>query len=225
MRCHRGIALILCVITFAASLAQAADTELPVVAEEDFQQGAARWEYADEAAWKVEAGGSGKVLALLKKHSDYKPPFRSPYNMALLKDVQVSDFQLTARVQSTEPDYGHRSLCLFFGYQDPAHFYYVHFGKKTDAHANQIFIVDNAARTKISTKTTDGTPWDDNWHTLRVARDAASGTIAVYFDDMNEPVMTAVDKTFTWGRIGVGSFDDRGVFDQIELRGEVHKPN
>ena len=50
MRCHRGIALILCVITFAASLAQAADTELPVVAEEDFQQGAARWEYADEAA-------------------------------------------------------------------------------------------------------------------------------------------------------------------------------
>ena len=68
----------------------------------------------------------------------------------------VGDFQLELQLQSTVKDYDHRSMVLVFGYQDPAHFYYVHFGKKTDDHANQIFIVNAAPRLKISTKTTPG---------------------------------------------------------------------
>jgi hypothetical protein len=146
-------------------------------------------------------------------------------NISLLKDVHVGDFVLEVDVLSTARDYGHRSMCLFFGYQDPSHFYYVHFGKQTDDHANQIFIVNEAARAKISTETTDGTPWDDRWHHVKIVRRAGDGTIQVYFDDMQEPVMTAVDKDFTWGRVGLGSFDDEGDFDNFKLSGvEVEKP-
>ncbi len=36
--------------------------------------------------------------------------------------------------------------------------------------------------------------------------------------------MTAVDKTFTWGRVGIGSFDDTGNFDNILVYGNVVKP-
>lgn len=97
--------------------------------------------------------------------------------------------------------------------------YYVHLGKKTDEHANQIFIVNNAARTKISTKTTAGTDWDDKWHHVRVVRRPASGEIAIYFDNMKEPVMTANDKTFAFGQIGVGTFDDTADWDDIVVRG------
>lgn len=32
-------------------------------------------------------------------------------------------------------------------------------------------------------------------------------------------IMTANDKTFTWGRVGVGSFDDSGNWTDIKLRG------
>jgi hypothetical protein len=110
-------------------------------------------------------------------------------------------------------------MCLFFGYQDPAHFYYVHLGKKADDHANQIFIVNSAPRTKISTKTTEGTDWNDDWHRVKVVRRVADGTIAIYYDDMQNPVMTASDKTFTWGRIGVGNFDDTGDWDDVKLNG------
>jgi len=99
----------------------------------------------------------------------------------------------------------------------------VYFGKKTDEGANQIFIVHDAPRVKISTKTTPGTPWDDEWHTLRVTRDVDSGTINTYFDDMDNPVMTATDKTFTSGRIGIGSFDDTADWDSVILRGDVVK--
>ena len=162
------------------------------------------------------------VLSQYIKKSKYEPPFRSPKHMAILKDKTVTDFQLDVRVHSTHKDYNHRDACLFFGYQNPSQFYYVHLGKVTDPHANQIFIVNKAARTKISLTTTKGTPWDDNWHNVRVTRDIKSGEIKVYFDDMTTPVMTAVDKTFGWGQIGVGSFDDTADWDDLKLLGNLH---
>jgi hypothetical protein len=99
----------------------------------------------------------------------------------------------------------------------------VHLGKKTDDHANQVFIVNGAARTKISTKTTEGTDWDDQWHTIRIVRSSRSGTILIYFDDMKRHVMAATDSTFRWGRVGVGSFDDTGDWDDFRLRGQLHE--
>ncbi len=187
---------------------------------EDFSAGSARWKPGDAKAWKVEETEKGPAYRLFGK-SKYQPPVRSPHNIALLKDVKVSDFVLTAKVRSTTRDYGHRDVCLFFGYQDPSHFYYVHFGKKTDNAANQIFLVNGAPRLKISDKTTAGTPWTDGWHTLRVERNIERGTIRTFFDNMKEPVMTATDKRFTWGQIGIGSFDDTADFAEIQLEGVV----
>lgn len=209
-----------------ACTAVAADPpELPLLLREDFERGAERWEPTDPAAWQVKQAGDGHVFSQFVKRSQYEPPHRSPYNLALLKDLLVGDFVFDAKVLSTHPDYGHRDVCLVFGYQDPAHFYYVHLGKQTDDHANQIFIVNNAPRTKISTKTTEGTNWDDQWHHVRIVRRVADGAIEVFFDDMNTPVMTASDKNFVWGRVGIGSFDDTSDWDNLELRGvRVTKP-
>lgn len=197
---------------------------LPLVATEDFDQGAAKWKPNDPSGWKVKAGEKGQVYSQFKKESSYKPPHRSPLNVSILTEPNVGDFVLTARVLSTHPDYGHRDACLVFGYQDPAHFYYVHFGKQTDDHANQIFIVNDKPRTKISTQTTSGTPWDEKWHDVKIVRRVADGVIEVYFDDMKTPVMKATDKTFTWGRIGVGTFDDTSDWDDIKLYGTKVEP-
>ncbi len=199
--------------------------ELPEVFIDDFEQGADRWQPSDADAWKVEDGDKGKVYSQFKKRSDYKPPHRSPYNFSLVKGVHVGDFQIDVDVKSTHPDYGHRDVCLFFGYQDPANYYYVHLGKQADAHANQIFIVDDKPRTKISLTTTEGTDWDDAWHHVRIIRKAGEGNIEIYFDDLEKPVMTAKDKTFTWGQVGIGSFDDTSVWDNFKLRGvKVERP-
>ena len=202
----------------SAQSTDAAKTEMPVLLVEDFEKGADRWTPTDPAAWRVDRA-DGKSIYNLHADSDFKPPHTSPFNRALLKDIIVSDFELTADVRSTIPDYGHRDVCIFFGYQDPAHFYYAHLGKRTDDHANQIFIVDGRPRVKISEKTTDGTPWTDEWHKVRVVRRAKSGTIEIYFDDMKTPVMTATNKRFVQGQIGIGSFDDTAEWDDIELRG------
>ena len=212
------------VLTLAATTVLSAE-ELPIVAQDDFEQGAEAWQPTDAAAWKIEKTEEGHVFSQFKKKSNYEPPHRSPYNIALLKDVTVGDFVLTAKVKSTHEDYPHRDACLFFGYQDPAHFYYVHLGKRADDHANQIFIVNESPRKKISQTSTDGTPWTDGWHQVKIVRKVADGTIEVFYDDMEKPVMTATDKTFLWGQIGVGSFDDTSAWDDVVLRGKKAAAN
>lgn len=214
----RNVCLLALALALVPTLGGAGGERLPLVFEDDFEKDAARWQPTDPKAWKV-ADKDGNHFYCQFQQSKYKPPHRSPFNFALVKDLKVTAFVLEARVQSTIKDYPHRDAVLVFGYQDPAHFYYVHFGKQTDDHANQIFIVNDAPRVKISTKTTPGTPWTDDWHRVKVVRKVDVGTIEVYFDDMKTPAMTAQDKTFTWGQVGVGSFDDTANWDDVKVHG------
>lgn len=192
---------------------------LPLLLAENFDAGAAAWEPADAAQWKLGGAGGQTYYAMVTEKNAYSPSVRSPRNFALLKGFDVEDFVLDVSLQYTHHDYDHASLCLFFGYQDPSHFYYVHFGKKADDHANSIFLVDGKPRVSIAKKRTEGTDWDRSWHRARVRREVESGRIEIYFDDMENPVMTAEDATFGWGRVGIGSFDDKGNFDTIRLYG------
>jgi hypothetical protein len=225
-RLMRRCAVALPVVMFCVATARGAEqttseaAKLPLLFSEDFEHGADHWEPTDAAAWKVVPSRHVSAYSLFKQ-SKFKPPHRSPFNVSLLKGVVVSDFVFEADVLSTKPDYGHRDMCMIFGYQDPAHFYYVHFGKKTDDHANQIFIVDGADRLKISTKTTPGTNWDDAWHHVKIERDADDGRIAVFYDDMKSPVMEAHNTKFAWGQVGLGSFDDIGDWDDVKLYGKA----
>ncbi|MCP4263305.1 MAG: hypothetical protein GY774_38230 [Planctomycetes bacterium] len=193
--------------------------KVPLLFEADFENDEiGGWKATDPAAWRIETGNDGKVLAL-HKQSEYVPQVRSPFNINLVRNVVVGSFKLELKMHSTTKDYGHRDMCLIFGHQDPTHFYYVHIANQSDAHANSIFIVDAEPRVSIAETRTEGTKWDDNWHTVRLIRDAAKGTIEVFFDDKPEPIMTAVNNQFDWGGIGVGSFDDTGQFDDIRLWG------
>lgn len=219
-----------CLLAFP--VARAADT-YPLLFADDFENGIESWQTTDvdpaKPTWEVvdlknAAGKPTKAFRTTGK-SAYQPKFRSPPNIALLKDVTVGDFELTAKVQSTNVDAGpHRDMCIFWGYQDPSHYYYVHFGAVSDPNACQIFIVNGAARTPITTKKAEGTPWTTGWHEVRVIRNATDGTIEVYFDDMDEPLMAAKDKTFTWGQVGLGTFDDNGNWDDFQLNGVEAKP-
>ncbi|MAQ90447.1 MAG: hypothetical protein CMM03_11390 [Rhodopirellula sp.] len=213
---------LLSLVLFTLSVLRADEFDLPVVTTDNFNKGAANWEPKDPSAWKVVKQGENSFYSMFKD-SSYKPEVRSPVNFALLKEVTVSDFVLDVDMRSTQEVYGHQDLCLFFGYQDPSHFYYVHLGREADAHANSIFLVNGEPRVSIAQKRTDGTAWTKDWHHVRIKRDTSKGTIEVYFDDMKKPVMTTVDKHFLHGRIGIGSFDDTGDFDNLNLRGKLHK--
>ncbi|HEU5117068.1 MAG TPA: hypothetical protein VFT74_10420, partial [Isosphaeraceae bacterium] len=189
--------------------------DMPEVANFTFESADLNgWGFTDETAWKVTAEGDNHVLNQ-HKASKYEPRVRSPFNIALLPDLDVESFVMDLKVRSTARDYGHRDVCLFFGYQDPSHFYYSHLGKEADPHAHSIFLVNDEPRVSIARERTKGTPWTDDWHHVRVVRDVKSGLIAIYYDDMDKPVMSAEDKHFTHGRLGIGTFDDTALFDDI----------
>lgn len=227
-----GTIFILTVVTasLAAGIAWTADSPkpadtpkefegLPLVFHDDFGSGADRWEPTDAKAWKVTNENGNPVYSLCGE-SAYEPPVRSPKNIAWIRDLNVTDFILEVRIKQTGREYGHRDGCIFFGHNDPTHFYYVHIATKADEHANSVFIVNGAPRVSIAKERTEGTNWGTDYHTVRLVRKAESGSIQVFFDNMDKPTMVAEDKTFASGGIGLGSFDDTANFDDVKIWGK-----
>lgn len=207
--------------------AQEIPSDYKLLYEQDFEDEISLddFEITDAGAWKIGEGKEGKALELYGK-SEYTPPVRSPHNIAFIKGKKFGSFILEADLQQTGEEYGHRDLCLFFGLKDPANFYYVHMASIADPNAHNVFIVNDAPRTNIATKTNDGINWGANeeWHKVRIERDIQTGIIKVFFDDMETPVMEAEDKHFDFGFIGFGSFDDTGKIDNIKIWGADTAP-
>lgn len=177
------------------------------------------FQMSDAEAWKYSKEEKGGALELAAQ-SKYNPAVRSPVNIALIKDKMFGDFVLEADLIQTGREYGHRDMCLFFGFQKPAQFYYTHIATKADPNAHNVFIVNEKPRTNIAKTTTAGANWGLNiWHKVRLERKVADGTIKVFFDDMTIPIMVAEDRNFGEGWIGFGSFDDTGKVDNIKIWG------
>ena len=193
--------------------------EPAVLFRDDFERDApSGWWFTDPQAWRIGRTEGGDRVLELYRASRYEPKVRSPLNIALIEGREFEGFELRAKVRSTVKDYGHRDLCLIFGYVDPSHFYYVHMAKAADPAAHSVFLVDGAPRVSIAEERTKGVDWTDGWHEVRLVREPASGLVEFYFDDLEKPIMKAHDKTFPKGRIGLGSFDDKGMFDDLTIR-------
>lgn len=176
----------------------------------DFAKPDALKDYAfpDPAAWRLAKAGDTPVLEQFQ-NANYAPPHRSPVNFCLIANLKFAEFVMDVECQETAKETPHRDMVFVFGYQSPARYYYTHIATKGDDHANQVFIVNDAPRTKISKAANAGNDWGQNaWRTVRVARKPADGAIRVYFEDLTKPVMEASDKTFGTGWVGFGTFDD-----------------
>jgi hypothetical protein len=177
----------------------------------------ADFRFTDPAAWRFAKTNDIAALELVKQ-SQYKPVVRSPVNIALIADKVFGDFVLEVDLIQTGKEYGHRDMCLFFGFQSPTNFYYTHIATAADPNAHNVFIVNNAPRKNFAKETTKGVNWGLGvWHKVRLERNVAAGSIKVYFDDLTKPIMLAEDKTFGTGQIGFGSFDDTGMVDNIRI--------
>ncbi len=189
--------------------------------EQNFSKSDAAKEFVmtDPQAWKISKDDKGSALELASQ-SKYRPAYRSPFNIALIKDKTFGDFVLEADVIQTGKEYGHRDMCFFFGFQNPEQFYYAHVASAADEHAHNIFIVNQKPRAKIAKTTTKGVNWGvDIWHHVRLERKLSDGIIKVFFDDMTLPIMVAEDKTFGEGLVGFGSFDDTGKVANVKIWG------
>jgi hypothetical protein len=219
----------ICILGAAAAVVPANAADRPVgvpqnyklLYEQTFQRAGDLQQFvmSDARAWKIAGSNDHSALALVTQ-SEYQPPVRSPFNIALIAGKVFGDFILDCELVQTGKEYGHRDMCLFFGFQSPTNFYYAHIATAADEHAHNVFIVNSAPRTKIARQTTPGVNWGLGvWHKVRLERKGSDGTIKVYFDDLATPIMIAQDKTFARGYVGFGSFDDTGMVDNVRVWG------
>ena len=195
---------------------------LPLLFHEDFNSKGAlkKFTFTDKDAWKIvqdDVNGTRQNVLSLFKQSNYKPPVRSPINIAWINDLKVSHFILQANCRITQDPMPHRDLCFFLAGQDASHMIYCHVAQQEDKIHNQIHIVNGKDREPITVKHSKGTPWDDKYHTVKITRDDTG--ISVFFDD--KLLMTTDRKDLPTGRLGVGSFDDIGNFAQITVWGKM----
>jgi hypothetical protein len=171
------------------------------------------WQFPYPEDWVIVSEGRLHFLHMLRNREPLVP--RRPMQFALLKDVKVGSFAFQARVRREG-----RSMLMVFNYVDTLHFYYAHLsvdaGSQQPVH-NGIFLVDGAPRRRIAGLDAAPVLPDKNWHRVRVQRDTNSGSIEVFVDDERQPRFSVIDRTFTCGQVGFGSFDETGDFADVRL--------
>ena len=109
------------------------------------------FEFSQPGIWVIsDTGNEIMSLEFTGKSEQYMPPVRSPHTIGLISNLQFGSFVLDADLLQTGREYGHRDMCIFFGFQDSTHFYYAHMATKMDDNAHNIFIVNDEPRTFIS---------------------------------------------------------------------------
>ena len=214
-----ALVTVIAIPTTVAAPKDPAGKGYPRVYASKFKKENTDWSMTDAKAWEWKKDDKLPVLSL-NGGSDYEPAVRSPRNIAWLKDLNLSSFVMEVNVKQTGREYGHRDTCFFFNKNAADQYYYVHIATKADSHAHSIFKVNKEPRISIVKDRTKGFDWGSElYHTVRIVRDAESGTIDVFVNDMTKAIMHTVDKTFTTGQIGIGSFDDQAYFNSIKVWG------
>ena len=187
------------------------------VFRDNFRKGIkAGWSPKTPEKWELDAEGFYR----LKEPGEHDGGIVRPAEYSLVDHITCADFTFKCRLRCDAPvDRRYRDVVILFGYQDDVHFYYAHFSNISDNLHNGIILVDGDHRRRLSTYIPRPTLIDEEFHEVKIKRDTITGDIKVYFD--GKLVMEAQDRTFIYGKIGVGSLDDVGSFDDVYVKGKI----
>lgn len=175
-----------------------------------------RWTVPVAADWRVDKEGGVEILRLLVERPQREP--RRPIQFALAENAPFLEVTLEAEVKR---DGG--SLMLVYAYRDATHFNYAHLSedtaKKEPVH-NGIFHVYGGERVRISSEEGPAAlPSAEEWYKVRLDYDAATGAVKVAVNGRELPSLKAVDVSLGAGRVGIGSFFNKGAFRGVKITG------
>ncbi len=188
--------------------------------KDDFSKGVnPAWSPKTPEKWGLAKEGR-KSFYQLKEPGSYEPGVVRPAEYSLISHLTYTDFTFKCKLRCDAPvERRYRDIVIIFGYQDDTHFYYVHLSNITDDLHNGIMLVNGDHRRKLNTDIPEPTLIDMDFHKVEVRRKVITGDIAVYFD--GKLVMQGHDRTFISGKVGVGSLDDVGSFDDVYVKGRI----
>jgi hypothetical protein len=185
----------------------------------DFENGFGPWVPFSEGTWEIQEIEGNHVAALTESGSD-RPPVRRPRSYIFLADHIFTDFTMTFRAKTLEPpETIWRDVVVIFGYVDDTHYYYAHISSLSDNRVHNIIMkVMGDTREMILNENTPPVQFTGDWNDIKVEK-KANGHVAIYVNDMENPMMTADDVEYPAGSVAIGCFDDRGLFDDISIEG------
>ncbi|MEM1084827.1 MAG: hypothetical protein AAGI48_12015 [Verrucomicrobiota bacterium] len=195
-------------------------SELPLQIDTSFDKKEAleSWQPRSGSEWSWKKTPEGGLYQLKKPGSPGK--FRRPLSWSVWKGKPVACFEVevTARCLTSLKVKG-RDVLVIFGFQDPDHYYYVHFSAENSKVHNILAKVDGGERTPLPLKGKRHPRLvKDGFQQLKLTHDPATGEIEASVD--GKVILRAVDRDLKGGYVGVGSFDDKVDFDRFVLRGE-----
>ncbi len=198
----------------------AAAAALPAIvhAAGDIQAFGLRWTNPNAADWKIDREDGKETLRLVTGRAPTDGP-RRPFQFALAAPRYAKSVKVELEMQPLG-----RSLLIVFAYRDPAHFDYAHLSTDTGAaepNHNGIFHVYGGERVRISS--TEGPAafrGSGIRHWVRLAHDAISGAVHVKVDGKAMLALHAVDLSLGPGQVGIGSFDETGLFRSVSIRSQ-----
>lgn len=220
LACVSLIAVHAVAVRFEAQRGNTPAASLPI--RDDFDTGNLNaWQMPFPEDWEILKEGSLDYLHMKRNREPGVP--RRPLQFARLRGVEVGSFILNVKVRRAGG-----SMIVVFNYVDTLHFYYVHLsenpGTEIAVH-NGIFIVDGGDRRRIAGLDAAAALPDRSWHDVRIVRNVLSGSTQVFLNKEANPRFSVLDRTFTRGQIGLGSFDEAGDFSNFELLPNEGQPS
>ena len=125
-----------------------------------------------------------------------------------IDDLYLSDFTFECDLQSAEWSDPTADLAVLFCYQDRDNYYYVLFNRS--AGSTSLWRWQNGRGHRIDSYDGSTLP-DQQWHHVKISRQ--NGDVKVYYDGTQ--ILHGYDNNLSSGRIGLGSKNDTGWFDDV----------
>jgi hypothetical protein len=139
-------------------------------------------------------------------------------NLAVAAPVVTGDFTLTALGSTTATDSPFNDFSVVFGYRDPANYWFASFSEGNDPNTSGIFRVEGGVRRELADITVPVVA--GAVYPVRVERQGS----ALRVFRSGEQAASVTDPASTDGRVGFGSRNDGGTFDELVITGPAVAP-
>jgi len=199
-------------VSAAVTPSAAVATTGAVLLAEDFAMSAGSMEPIAGGVWGVSSGRY--VLSAPADGGEAVPNA----NMAVAGPAVTGDFVLTALGSTTASSSRFNDFSIVFGYRGPADYWFASFCEGNDAATSGVFRVEGGVRTELADVTS--TIVAGAVYAVRVER---RGTTLRVFR-AGEQVASVTEAVSTDGRVGFGSRNDGGTFDDLVVAGPAPAP-
>jgi len=199
-------------VSDAVTPTAAAGVSGTVLVREDFAVSTGSMEAVAGGAWGVSSGRY--VLSDPDDGGEELPNA----NLAVAGPVVTGDFTLTALASATATDSPFNDFSVVFGYRDPENYWFASFSEGNDPNTSGVFRVEGGSRRELADITSPVVA--GAVYPVRVERQGSA--LRVFRG--GEQVAAVTDAASTDGRVGFGSRNDGGTFDELVVTGPAPAP-